>query len=167
MNETKFVVLRGPSGSGKTTTAKSLFEKVSARAVLIEQDHYRFIFNPAGGGSMPNSAAIHKMVKNDVLIALEEGYNVILEGILGPKSYDKILGDIFRQHIGKNYIYYFDTSFEETVRRHSTRTSGFGPEDMKAWYPASFRSTQHLERIVPESSTLEETVSKILSETRL
>ena len=122
MSKTKLVVVRGPSGSGKTTTAKSLFEKVSARAVLIEQDHYRFIFMPAGAGSKPNSTAIHKMIKNDVLIALEEGYNVILEVILGPKSYDNILNDIF---------------------------------------------SQHLERIIPESSSLEETVSKILSETGL
>jgi adenylate kinase family enzyme len=167
MSETKIVVLRGPSGSGKTTTAKSLFEKVSARTVLIEQDHYRFIFKPAGGGSKPNSAAIHKMIKSDVLIALQEGYNVILEGILGPKSYDDVLDDIFRQHLGENYVYYFDMSFEETVRRHATRNSDFGPEDMRNWYPASYRSSQHPERIIPESSILEETVSKILSETGL
>jgi adenylate kinase family enzyme len=167
MAGTKLVILRGPSGSGKTTTAKALFEKATARVALIEQDHYRFIFKPADGGSKPNSTAIHKMIKNDVLIALEEGYNVILEGILGPKSYDKILDDIIARHTGESFIYYFDVSFEETVRRHATRKTNFGPEDMRGWYPASYRSAQHPERVIPEFSRLEETVSRILTETGL
>lgn len=167
MSETKLVVLRGPSGSGKTTTAKALFKKATARVVLIKQDHYRFIFNPAGGGSAPNSVAIHKMIKSDVLIALEAGYNVILEGILGPRSYDKVLNEIFEQHSGQNYVYYFDVSFDETVRRHATRNSDFGPEDMKDWYPASHRSNQHPERIISEPSTIDETLSRVLSETGL
>jgi adenylate kinase family enzyme len=167
MNATKLVVLRGPSGSGKTATAKILFERASARVSLIEQDHYRFIFKPASGGSKPNSAAIHKMIASDVLIALDEGYNVILEGILGPKSYDKVLDDIFKRHTGKNYIYYFDISFEEIVRRNTTRITDFGAEDMKDWYAASYPSVQHNEVIIQESSTLEETVSKIMSEAGL
>jgi adenylate kinase family enzyme len=167
MSGTKLVVLRGPSGSGKTTVSKLLFEKAADRVALIEQYHYRFIFKPAGGGSKLNSATIHKMITNDVLVALEDGYNVILEGILGVKSYDKILDEIFSKHSGENYIYYFDISFDETVRRHATRKSDFGVEDMKEWYAAAHRSKHQLERIISQSSTVEETVSRILSETGL
>ena len=167
MSETKLIVLRGPSGSGKTTVSKLLFEKAAERVALIEQDHYRFIFKPAGGGSKLNSATIHKMIKKDVLIALEDGYNVILEGILGVKSYNKVLEEIFKKHSGENFMYYFDTSFDETVRRHTTRKSNFAAEDMKEWYSASQRSNHQLERIIPETNTLDETISRILSETRL
>jgi predicted kinase len=163
----KLLILRGPSGSGKTTTAKAVFEKATSRIALIEQDYYRFIFKQSGDGSKSNSAAIHKMIKSDVLIALEEGYNVVLEGILSPKSYDKIIEDIMAQHRGETYIYYFDISFEETVRRHATRNEDFKPEDMKEWFAVSYKSEVHTEIIITESSALEDTVSRILVQTRI
>lgn len=129
------------------------------------------MFKPAGGGGKLNSGTIHKMIKSDTLLALNDGYDVILEGILGVKSYDHVLEEIFAAHPKNNFMYYFDISFEETVRRHATRKilrrSGFGEEDMREWYPASHRSNHSLERIIPESFTIDNTVSKILSETGL
>lgn len=171
MTDTKLIILRGPSGSGKSTTAKQLFKKAKRRVALIEQDHYRFIFNQAGGGSKSNSTAIHRMIQSDVLIALDEGYDVILEGILGVKSYDKILNEIFEKHPQHNYMYYFDISFEETARRHEIRKrengSEFSAEDMREWYAAAHRSNHELERIIPEDSSLEDTLERILFETEL
>lgn len=166
MNDSKLIILRGPSGSGKSTTSKILFKKATRKISLIEQDHYRFIFKPAGGDK-----TIHKMIKSDTLLALQDGYDVILEGILGVKSYDKILEEIFAAHPNNNFMYYFDISFEETVRRHATRTitrgSGFDENDMREWYPAAYKSNHRLEQIIPESNSLETTVRKILSETKL
>lgn len=171
MNSSKLIILRGPSGSGKSTTSKILFDKAKHKIALIEQDHYRFIFKPAGGGSKANSGTIHKMIRNDTLLALNDGYDVILEGILSPKSYDLVLEEIFAAHPKNNYIYYFDISFEETVRRHATREitrgSGFGEEDMREWFPNSHRSNHPLERIIPESFSIEDTVTTILSDTGL
>lgn len=169
MNTTKLIVLRGPSGSGKSTTAKRLFEKAKKRIALIDQDHYRFIFKPAGGGGKANSDSIHKMIKSDVLIALNDGYDVILEGILSVKSYDKILDEIFTEHKGENYMYYFDISFAETVRRHKTRskTNEFGEEDMREWYPIAHRSNHKLEQIIPEIFSQEQTVGFIIENSNL
>ena len=164
MRRTKLIVLRGPSGSGKTTVAKALFEKAIHRTALIEQDHYRFIFKPAGGGSKPNSDTIHRMIKSDVLIALNDGYDVILEGILSVKSYNKVLDDIFTKHPKENYMFYFDISFEETLRRHQTRkvaNNKFGPNDMKEWYPIAHKSDHELESIIPENFSASETVKYI------
>jgi adenylate kinase family enzyme len=135
MRKTKLIVLRGPSGSGKSTSAKALFEMATNPIALIDQDHYRFIFKPAGGGSKANSDTIHKMIKGDVLIALNDGYDVILEGILSVKSYGGLLDGIFAAHKGENYMYYFDISFEETVRRYHTKPDAkkkeFSEEDTK------------------------------------
>jgi adenylate kinase family enzyme len=169
MKKTKLIVLRGPSGSGKSTTAKILFEKAKHRVALIDQDHYRFIFKPAGGGSKPNSDTIHKMIKGDVLIALSDGYDVILEGILSVKSYAQLLDKIFTTHTGENYMYYFDISFEETVKRHRTKPNAdeWTEEDMKEWYPTAHRSNHVLEQIIPESHSLDETVSYILDTSKL
>lgn len=121
MKKTKLIVLRGPSGSGKSTIAKRLFENAQKPVCLIEQDYYRFIFKPAGGGSKPNSSAIHKMIKENTLTALLNGYDVILEGILSVRSYSKVLDNMFEAHGGDNFMYYFDISFDETVRRHNVR----------------------------------------------
>jgi adenylate kinase family enzyme len=162
--KTKLLVLRGPSGSGKSTVAKLLFKDAARKTVLIEQDHYRFIFNPAGGGKKPNSDTIHKMIKNDTLIALGDGYDVILEGILSVKSYSKVLDDIFQKHAGENYIFYFNISFEETLRRHSTRDIKpleFGEKEMREWYLTAHKSNHDLEQVIPESFSLEETVQFI------
>lgn len=169
MRKTKLIVLRGPSGSGKSTTAKILFEKAKNRVALIDQDHYRFIFKPAGGGSKPNSDTIHKMIKSDVLIALHDGYDVVLEGILSVKSYDKILDELFAEHKGENYMYYFDISFAETIKRHKTKPNAheFGEEDMKEWYPVAHKSDHELEQIIPESFSPDDTVRFILDSSQL
>jgi len=89
----KFIILRGPSASGKTTIAKELFKKTKGKTVLIQQDYYRFIFKPAEGGSKPNSDVIYRMIEHNTALALQSGYNVILEGILSVKSYQKSLKD--------------------------------------------------------------------------
>jgi adenylate kinase family enzyme len=164
MRTPKLIILRGPSGSGKSTVANKLFEAAQRRTALIEQDHYRFIFKPAGGGSKPNSVTIHKMIKSDTLIALADGYDVLLEGILSVKSYSEVLDEIFAEHQDENYMYYFDISFEETLRRHNIRKTDehrFGEEDMREWYPTAHRSDHRLERIIPEAFTIEETIDFI------
>lgn len=188
MRQTKLIILRGPSGSGKTTTSKILFDGAKKRTALIEQDYYRFIFNPPGGGKKPNSDTIHKMIKNDVLIALQDGYDVILEGILSVKAYDKVLEDIFAQHPKENYIFYFDIGFEETVKRHKARQQAaqnngnnklvqdekrglrlqqFGEKEMQEWYSAAHKSNHSLEKIIPETFSVEETISYIKKITKL
>lgn len=104
-----------------------------------------------------------------MLIALRDGYDVILEGILSVKSYDKILNELFELHEGENYMYYFDIGFEETVRRHETKPNihEFGEKDMKEWYPIAYRSNHELEKIIPESFTQEETVQFISDSSKL
>lgn len=160
----KLIVLRGPSGSGKSTVAKRLFEDASKRTCLIDQDHYRFIFKPAGGGSKPNSDTIHKMIKANALLALGDGYDVILEGILSVKSYGKVLDEIFEVHPERNYMFYFDISFEETIRRHNIRKTAehkYGEDDMREWYPVAHRSNHKIEQIIPEDFSSEQTVNFI------
>ncbi len=158
-----FIVLRGPSGSGKTTIAKKLFENSKTKTALIQQDHYRFIFNPAGGGSKTNAKVIHQMIEHNTKAALRQGYNVILEGVLGSKNYDEIIDRIIAEHSGSSYIFYFDISFQETLKRHNTKAerSEFGEEEMRVWYPASYKSGHALEKLIPEAFSVDETVQYI------
>ena len=64
------------------------------------------------------------------------GYTVILEGILSNKKYGAMLRRLLDDFQGEKLIYYFDVSFEETVRRHATKPNAheFGESEMRQWW---------------------------------
>jgi len=74
-----------------------------------------------------------------------------------------------RAQCPSSYFYYFDISFEETLRRHATKPHAheFGETEMRAWYQPNDRTDFPGERIIPESLLLPETVASILAETEL
>lgn len=160
MSVNRLVVLRGPSGAGKSTVARHLFDG-SRRAVLIEQDHYRFIFNVREGEAY--SRSVRAMIRDNVLTALANGFDVILEGVLKAKGYREIFAEIVAAHPGPHYFFYFEVSFEETLRRHRGRnTVGlFTEEDMRSWYKAADLLGLAGERVIPEESSAAETVALI------
>ena len=47
-----------------------------------------------------------------------------------------MLQDLIQFYEGKAYCYYFDLSFEETVKRHNSRSKKFefGEESLRAWW---------------------------------
>lgn len=164
----KLIILRGPSGSGKTTTAKALLKLAERKTCLIEQDYYRFIFRPYENGSKANSATMRKMIKENVLIALRDGYDVILEGILSTRSYKELFGEIFREHPSDNHLFYFDISLEETIRRHRTRpprnTPTFTEDDLRTFYSGVYDPVHENEKIIPERFSADETLAYVVKE---
>ena len=162
----KLIVIRGPSGSGKSTVAKALFKNATRKTCLIEQDYYRFIFTSRDDGSKANSATIHKMIKDNVLTALSDGYDVILEGILATQAYVDDLNEIISKHPIENYLFYFDISLEGTLRRHRTRpsrnTSTYTEGDLRTFYPRTYIPAHESEKIIPEASSIDETLTCII-----
>jgi len=69
-----------------------------SRTILVQQDHFRFILNPAGGGREPNLSLIQEMIKHNTLHALTAGYDVILEGNLVRSQYSEVLDYIINNH---------------------------------------------------------------------
>lgn len=62
------------------------------------------------------------------------------------------------------YEYYFDLSFEETVRRHNTRNREFGEKDMRRWWrEKDFSSVLREQAITCEMDT-DSIVEKIYSD---
>jgi adenylate kinase family enzyme len=132
----KLIILRGPSAAGKSTIAKQLQGKYKNIAVF-EQDHFnQHLFRAQDREE--TSAARHEIVKQSVIIALAHGHDVILEGFYAG-SWKQTISEFLEIHPEDNYIFYFDISFEETVKRHSSRSKvdDFGPESMKKWYTRS------------------------------
>lgn len=83
----KLIIIRGPSGAGKSTIVDALMKQTKRMTAHIDQDAYRFIFS-----NMEKSSHMRrKMIKSNILIALEQDCDVIVDGILSPQGYSEIL----------------------------------------------------------------------------
>ncbi|HEX8182437.1 MAG TPA: AAA family ATPase [Candidatus Saccharimonadales bacterium] len=158
--DTKLILLRGPSGAGKSTIAR-LLQKDSPRSILlIEQDYYR---NTVLGGKPDEKSLVPEMVYENALTILSAGYDVIIEGIFRKQKYLPMFEQLMDNHAGENYMFYFDISFEETVRRHSTRSKAtqFGRDEMQDWYDLAEPLSTKNEYIIKEASSLTESTKFI------
>lgn len=115
---TKLIILRGNSGSGKTTIAKELQKLFGKNTMLISQDVIRREMLNVDDGE--NTKAL-PLLKELLKYGNEHNEIVILEGILRANWYNSLFElaiEFYNQNI---YAYYFDMSFEETLKRHQTR----------------------------------------------
>lgn len=164
--EPKLIIIRGPSGSGKTTTARKLREGSNRKAALLDFDTYRNdILGLQGDYYQP---AI-EMYTHSALTALANGYDVVMDGIYRPNGYDSPLEKLISGHDGENYIFYFDVSLDETIKRHAGREKSklFGEKELTEWYSKPTAMGYDFEYAIPEHSTIEQTLELIRSKTGL
>ncbi len=164
--DTVLVVLRGPSGAGKSTVAAGLRTAYGRGIAVVAQDLLRRTVlreRDVPGGA--NIALIDLVARH----ALDNGYHVVVEGILSAERYGAMLARLAADHRGRSFLYYLDVSFEETVRRHATRRQAaeFSPVDMAGWYQPHDLLPGAAERLVPQNSTARSTVEQILVDSAL
>jgi predicted kinase len=164
--QTRLIVLRGNSGSGKTTVAHALRAAYGRGLAWVSQDLIRRIIlkeKDVPGGV--NIGLIDQVAR----YCLDHGQHAVLDGILYADRYEQMLAGLSKDHAGGSHFYYFDVSLDETLRRHTTRPQAaeFGPDDMRGWYRRRDLLSSIQERIVPEASTLQQTVALVLEETQL
>ena len=166
MQSPKFIVLRGPSGSGKSTTAKILHREAQQPIAFIEQDYFRETLFRHDDETRDIRRDL--MTQNAIAI-LNAGIDVILEGILNRETYQRVFDEVIAAHPDNNFFFYFDVSFEETVRRHETREKSklFDAEEMRPWYELAGPSGHPAEITIPESNTLEQTLATVRKVTGL
>jgi hypothetical protein len=160
------VVVRGPSGSGKSSVAARLRAAYGRGLAVVGQDVLRRVVlreRDVPGGA--NIGLISLVARH----ALDSGFHVVVEGILDAGRYGAMLAELVAGHRGRSRLYYLDVAFEETVRRHATRPqrAEFSPEEMAGWYRERDLLPGGVERLVPQRSTLEETVALVLADTAL
>lgn len=162
--DTKLIILRGPSGSGKSTIANILPQRSKYKFATVEQDMFRqtILHNQLGARELSAT-----LCKNSIIECLESGFSVIAEGIFNAKNYKQIFDAIIKNHPNNNYAYYFDVSFEETIRRHKTRDKKhqFNSEDMKPWYKSASPLGYDFESVINENHSIEDSINKIIQET--
>ena len=71
-----------------------------------------------------------------VAFGYQECQYVIVEGIFQKAIYHSFFQEIIHLFEGNVQVYYFDISFEETLKRHSQRNKNqeFGVVEMKRWW---------------------------------
>ncbi|MBD3109232.1 kinase [Bacillus sp. AGMB 02131] len=131
--ESKLIIIRGNSGSGKTTIAESLQNQFGNGTLLVAQDVVRRdmlkVHDRDGNLSIDLIRQIAEYGKDKCEF-------VIVEGILNSTRYGEMLSNLIRFYNDKAYTFYFDLSFEETVRRHNLRSKKmqFGEDSLRAWW---------------------------------
>lgn len=129
----KLIILRGNSGSGKTTIAKELQSRFGFNTMLISQDVIRRDMLKVKDGE--NTQAI-PLMKELLTYGSKNSDVVILEGIMYADWYKPLFELAVELYDNRIYAYYFDLSFEETLRRHQTKPTchEFGEEAMRRWW---------------------------------
>lgn len=164
--DTRLVIIRGNSGSGKTSLAAELRERYGRGIALVGQDNLRRVI--LRERDTPDSANIG-LIDLTVRYALDNGFHVVLEGILYEAHYGPMIEALARDHRGHTHLYYFDIPFEETLRRHATKPQidEYGEAELRDWYRPQDLLPGGLESVIPATSSLAETAHRVMTESGL
>jgi predicted kinase len=160
------VALRGNSGSGKSTVAQLLRSRVRNQMALVEQDYLRRVVLKQKGNQ---GAAAKDLIRQTALLALDHDYDVVLDGILDMGNYGDLLRELASRESCVLHLYWFDVTFEETLRRHRLKPAAdaFGEAEMREWWRDQDPSGIEGERVIPAQCSADEAVDRILRDTGL
>jgi len=154
------IILRGNSGSGKTTVAKELQKRFGRNTMLISQDNIRReMLNVEDGKDTKAIPLMKKLLE----YGNEHSDVVILEGIMNADWYHPLF-EFATELFGKEiYAYYFDVPFEETLKRHQTRSKcrEFGEKEMRRWWREKDFSDVLNEKRITSDMNMENIVTEI------
>lgn len=159
----KLIILRGNSGSGKTTVAKELQKRFGRNTMLISQDLVRRDMLRVKDGKDTEALPLMK-----TLLEYGNAHSeiVILEGIMYAEWYNPLF-ELANELYGKEiYAYYFDLSFEETLKRHQTKPNchEFGENEMRRWWREKDFSEALNEKRITSDKSFESIVAEIYRE---
>jgi hypothetical protein len=88
---------------------------------------------------------------------------------LSADHYRRMLCALIEDQAGRCFAYYLDVPWDETLRRHALKPQAaeYGEREMRAWYRERDLLPGGLERVVPASSSLDDTVRRIMADAGL
>ena len=157
----KLIILRGNSGSGKTSAAKALQEKFGPNTMRISHDMIRMeiLHTWSKEGIEKSEPLMIELLK----YGRAHSEITVLEGILPAEPYRRLFEAAKEEYLDQIFAYYYDLSFEETLRRHSTKPNreDFGEEDMRRWWVGKDLLPNITETVLTEEWSLEDAVERI------
>lgn len=163
----KLIILRGNSGSGKTALSKLLQKRLGAGTMRISHDMLRIeILNTGGRMGVEKSLPL---MKEMLKFGSENSDFTIIEGILPRRDYAPLFESAVELFGDNIFAYYYDISFEETLRRHKTKPQAddWGEETMRKWWVDKDSLANISETMLDESVSLDaalETICRDLDE---
>jgi predicted ABC-type ATPase len=160
----RLVIIRGNSGSGKSTVAKRLHYELGSETMLVPQDVIRREILKVKDG--PHNPSL-QLIYDTAMYGKRIGYDVILEGILNARNYGGMLSRL-TANFDVTYSYYFDITFEETLRRHRLKPNAheFGETEMRKWWAEHDVLGFENEKSIGDDLSEEQIVELILSDLR-
>jgi len=165
-NRARLIVIRGNSASGKSAVAAEIRRRHGRGLAIVGQDNLRR--QVLRERDVPGGANID-LIDLTARFALDRGFHAIVEGILYADHYGRMLTALIAHHRELARAYYLDIPWAETLRRHATKAQAaeYGEREMRGWYRERDVLPGGLEQIIPAASSLEETVRRIMAESRL
>ena len=157
----KLVILRGNSGSGKTATAQMLQKKIGINTLLISQDEVCQSMLRTHDGNNP---LMQEMINTLLLFGKKHCDVTILEGRLFSEWYNKTIRRAVMMFSHRIYAYYFDLSFEETVRRNQAKPEAlrYTKRELQFWWrEKDLLQTIHENRIT-DGESMEQVLDRIM-----
>ncbi|MEU8893426.1 AAA family ATPase [Streptomyces sp. NPDC048442] len=167
--DTRLIVVRGNSASGKSSVAAGLRERFGRNLAIVGQDNLRRTVlrerDRSGGANIG-------LIDLTARYALDNGFHVVVEGILYADRYGPMLQNLVRAHRGISRCYYLDVPYAETVRRHATKPDAeylthVTPDHLSDWYREEDLLPDEFESVIGAKSTLDDTIQQILRESGL
>lgn len=159
---THIIIIRGNSGSGKSTVARELRARLE-NVMLISQDTIRReILNVKDTKGNPAIALIEHITN----YGIGKYHYIIIEGILAKERYLPMLSRFNKINNSDPHFIYLNISFDETLRRHNTRSksSYFGKEKLIKWWLNDDQLNVEREIIISDKDSVEHIVQSILNE---
>lgn len=159
----QLVIIRGNSGSGKSSLAQALQTYYKNACLVVSQDLIRRQCLSEFGQS---GTLTISLVEQMAHFGYENDLIVILEGFYEKDKYGDMLERLRTLFGQQTLAFYYDISFEETVRRHQTRDKrhDFTPEDMKRWWRDKDYLEWENEVFITEQMSLEEMTQLIINQ---
>lgn len=130
----RLIVIRGNSASGKSTIAAAIRDRHGRHDLaIVGQDNLRRVV--LREHDVPGGANID-LIDQTARFALSRGFHTIVEGIFNADHYGAMLTTLIGDHPGRAFAYFLNGPFDETLRRHATKTGTlkYGEAGMRQWY---------------------------------
>jgi len=171
---TRLVVLRGNSGSGKSTVARIVRAQLRPGPVDLTRDYYRnnvalieqdYIRREMLGENDRSNALNINVINLTARAALNDGFDVVIEGILFAERYANMLRALTRDHQGVTRHWYFAAALEVTLDRHQQRPLGatVPGANLREWYRADDLLPRVEQQLVPEDWSAQYAADQIVS----
>lgn len=129
----RLIIIRGNSGSGKSQLAHAIRGARPRGVAIIGHDVLRrevlHVRDHPGALSVP-------YIDLSARFALDNGLDLVIEGILHSEIYGEMLTRLRNDHAGLTRCYYYELSLEETLKRHRTKALAdeVSEADVATWY---------------------------------